>query len=320
MGKWVAGQPVIRRVIEPMAGSGFYANFVRATGFRGAMQVNDMNPLVTWTQREIVTQPDRVKHFVESIKTNLASLANQDSAGFFDSQTLRVRFDTEAQAQAFIESEKASQLREDIKNYFYRVIDNHFQLAPDRIDIRSELSEVDARAFLAAAFYIIQHNSARHAPVVINSLGRLNLPLSCVNRDRRFVYLLGSGLTNLDHFNYMSHIHTAQTAGTVFSSVDGWDLLKPADGMTAVGDLVIISGHFSSVYLTEAQFMGKIKEHVVPFIKHGGRAIIINAYSNYKAEEFSALGLRVFELRSPNTAYLLAVNTQVVTDVALPDN
>lgn len=320
IGKGVAGQPVVRRILEPMSGSGFYSNYVRAVGFVGALQVNDVNPLITWTQQEIVAQPDRVKHYIDNIKDNLATLAYEGSGVEFDRTDLRRQFATSAQAETFMSSEAASRIREDIKHYFYRIIDTNFELTPGGITIHSTLPDVDARAFLAAAFYLMQHNSARNAPVVINTLGRLNLPISVVSRDRQFVSLLNNGIANIDHLNYMSHLHTAQGEPTVFSSIDGWDMLKPVDGKTCDGDLAIISGHFSDVYLTEAQFMSKVKDHVVPFVRLGGRVVIVNAHSLYKAEEFSALGFRTFELRTQSTGYLLAVNTQVATDVGLAVN
>lgn len=320
IGKQVAGQSVVRRILEPMAGSGFYANYVRAVGFAGSLHVNDANPLIAWTMREIVAQPDRVKHYIGNIKDNLATLAYEGTGVEFDSIALRRQFATSAQAEVFMASEAASRIREDIKHYFYRIIDTHFQLTPDGINIHSTLPETDARAFLAAAFYLMQHNSARNAAVVINNLGRLNLPISTVARDRQFVSLLQSGIANIDHLNYLSHLHTAQGESTVFSNADGWDMFKPIDGMTCDGDLAIVSGHFSDIYITEAQFMSKVKDHVVPFVKHGGRVIIINGYSIYKAEEFAALGFRMFELRTQSTGYLLVVNTQVATDVGLAVN
>lgn len=319
IGKRVAGQPVVRRILEPMAGSGFYSNYARAVGFTGVMQVNDSNPLVQWTQRVIVEQPDQVKHYIESIKTNLATLAYEGTGVRFDSD-LRTQFANSADAEVFMASEAASRIREDIKHYFYRLIDTHFILASGGIGVRSTLPEVEARAFLAAAFYLMQHNSARHAAVRINNLGRIDLPLSAVTRDRQFVFLLYSGIANLDHLNYLSHLHTAQGESSVFTDYNGWEMFNPIEDRTNHGDLAILSGHFSDHYLTEVQFLDKVASHVVPYVNDGGRVIIINAHSIYKAEEFSALGFHVFEIMTQSTTYLLAVNTQVATDVGLPTN
>ncbi|RWU19067.1 hypothetical protein DM813_22380 [Pseudomonas alkylphenolica] len=320
IGKRVAGQPVVRRILEPMAGSGFYSNYARAVGFTGAMQVNDVNPLVYLTQREIVEQPDQVKHYIESIKANLAALAYEGTGMRFDSIDLKKQFATRAEAEVFMTSEAASRIREDMKNYFYRLIDTHFVMTPAGIGVRSTLPENEARAFLAAAFYLMQYNSARHAAVRINSLGRIDLPMSSVVRDRQFVSLLYNGIANIDHLNYLSHLHTAQGESSVFTNYNGWEMFDPIDGTTKDGDLAIVSGHFSDNYLTEAQFMEKVTNHVVPFVNQGGRVVIINTHSLYKAEAFSELGFQVFEIRTPSTGYLLAVNTQVVTDVGLAVN
>ncbi|MBH3426517.1 hypothetical protein [Pseudomonas alkylphenolica] len=320
IGKRVAGQPVVRRILEPMSGSGFYSNYARAVGFTGAMQVNDKNPLIQWTQRVIVEQPDQVKHYIESIKVNLAALAYEGTGVRFDSIDLKKQFATIADAEVFMVSEAASRIREDIKHYFYRLIDTHFILASGGIGVRSPLPEVEARAFLAAAFYLMQNNSAQYAAVRINNLGRLDLPLSSVVRDRQFVSLLYSGIANIEHLNYLSHLHTAQGESSVFTDYNGWEMFNAIEGTTKHGDLAILSGHFSDNYLSEVQFMEKIATHVVPFVNDGGRVVIINGHSIYKAEEFSALGFQVFEITTQSTTYLLAVNTQVVTDVGLAIN
>lgn len=318
--KQVGNQPVIRRILEPMAGSGFYANYVRAVGYTGALQVNDSNPLSYLTKRLIVEQPDRVKHYIGNIKANLVALAYEGAAMRFDSNRLKIQFATAGQAEVFIESEAASRIREDIKNYFQYLIDTHFVMTPVGVGVHPTLPDSEARAYLAAALYLMQHNSEHNAVVSVDTEGALNLALSTVTRDDNVVSLLPNGIANIDHLNYLSHIHSAQDKETIFTDYDGWGMFDPIEGTIKDGDLAILSGHFGNVKISEPRFIGKVRDHVVPFIELGGRVVIIDSYSNYKADELSALGLQVFEIRTQSKGYLLAVNTQVVTDVGLAVN
>lgn len=317
LGLRVGGEPVIRRVIEPMAGSGFYANYVRAAGFAGTLRVNDMNPLVSLTQRRIAAQPDRVKHFIDAIAQNLVALARQETGLNFERMPLRADFASPEHARVFSTSETAARLRESIRQYFLKTLETHFDFSDGQIRSRATLAGEDADDYLAAAFYLMQTNSAKNAAVRINGLGRIDLPLSSVQRDHRYVHLLQSGVANLHHLNYLSYLHSGGHGPTTFSNEDGWGLLGSEEGRSNEGDLAILSGHFSSFYNTEAQFMAQVQAHVLPFVRNGGRVVIINSHSNYKEEQFAELGFRVFVLRTRTTGYLLAVNTQVAADVGL---
>jgi hypothetical protein len=324
-----AGQPLITRVLEPMSGSGFYSNFVRAAGFRGEVRVNDISPLVALAQAEIVRQPDRVKHHVHAIKQALVELWQADNADFaFDPQTLKIRFPNVDAAREFVNSVQVRRFRDDVRHYFYstvetqyRLIDGSIVIAPDSSFLADPVNgEAEARAYIAAAFYIMQNNSARHrAPVEINELGRLDLPMSIVVRDgiAGSVLLLPSGLANLDGLNYLSYLHAHERGHTFFSRGDGWQMFRVVEGESNLGDLAILSGHFSDVYLDEVQFMRKVEEHVMPFVHNHGRVIITNAYSPYKERAFLALGLRVFVLENRRNGFLLVVNDAVARDAGL---
>ena len=323
-----AGQPLIRRIIEPMSGSGFYANFVRACGFRGELRVNDLNQLVILTQREIAQQPDRVKHHINSITQSLLEFWHARHAPAFDPQTLKIVFDDEDAAQALTTSEHVVRFREDMRHYFYTTVETQYSFIDGQIEVSPHSSfradpvngEAEARAYIAAAFYIMQSNTLRgRAPVEINAMGRLNLPMSIIARDRRTVLFLPHGLANLDGLNYLSYLHGNEQGQTVFSTGDGWHLLRVEHGRTNAGDLAIISGHFSDVYLNEVEFMTKVRDHVIPYIGNGGRAIITNAYSPYKERMFLALGFRVFIMENARNGFLLAVNDAVARDVGLPN-
>lgn len=324
-----AGQPLITRVLEPMSGSGFYSSFVRAAGFRGEVKVNDINPLVSLAQVEIVRQPDRVKHHVNAIKQALVELWQVDNVDCaFDPQTLKIQFPNGAASREFVNSAPVRRFRDDVRHYFYstvetqyRLIDGGIVIAPDSSFLVDPVNgEAEARAYIAAAFYIMQNNSARHrAPVQVNEMGRLDLPMAIVVRDGNTgsVLLLSSGLSNLDGLNYLSYLHGHERGRTTFSRADGWEMFRVIEGESNLGDLAILSGHFSDVYLDEVQFMRQVEAHVMPFVHNHGRVIITNAYSPYKERAFLALGLRVFVLENRSNGFLLVMNDAVTRDAGL---
>ncbi|WP_434771196.1 hypothetical protein [Pseudomonas entomophila] len=322
----IAGQPVISRVLEPMSGSGFYSNFVRACGFRGEILTNDINPLVTLTQREIVRQPDAVQRHIEAIKQDLLEFWQTRSSIVFDPQTLRVTFADRAAITAFVNSPEVRDFREDVRNYFYSTVETQYSLINGQIEISPHSAfrqdpvngEAEARAFLAAAFYIMQNNSARNNAVVrINTLGRLNLPIGMIVRESETSVLLAGGLSNLGGLHYHSYLHKGTQGRTVFSTGDGWAMLQALEGRSNLGDLAILSGHFSNQYLDEVTFMENVREHVMPFVRNQGRLIAINAYSPFKERAFIELGLRVFVMENRTSGYLLATSDAVARDAGL---
>lgn len=324
-----AGQPLITRVLEPMSGSGFYGNFVRAAGFRGELRVNDISPLVSLTQAEIVRQPDRVKYHINSIKQALVELWQADNTDFaFDPHTLKIQFPNGDTSRDFVNSPQVKRFRDDVRHYFYSTVETQYKLIDGNIVIAPDSSfltdpvqgEAEARAYIAAAFYIMQNNSTRHrAPVQINEMGRLDLPMAIVVRDGNTgtVLLLANGLSNLDGLNYLSYLNTGERGQTHFSRADGWEMFRVVDGESNLGDLAILSGHFSDVYLDEVQFMKHVEDHVMPFVRNRGRVIITNAYSPYKERAFLELGLRVFVLENRASGFLLVMNDAVARDAGL---
>ncbi|WP_296267632.1 hypothetical protein [Pseudomonas sp. UBA6562] len=325
----VAERPLITRVIEPMSGSGCYTNFIRVCGFQGQILANDINPLVTLTQREIVQQPDAVQRHIEAIKQDLVEFWQARHAPAFDPQSLRATFADAEAATAFVNSPEVKRFREDIRHYFFSTVETQYTLVNGQIEISAHSSfradpvngEASARAFIAAAFYIIQNNSARNnTPVKINELGRLDMPMSTIVREgRNVVLLLAKGLSNLAGLHYQSYLHQGEQGQTLFSTGNGWEMLRVVSGQSNLGDLAIISGHFSDLHLDEITFMDRVDEYAMPFVRNRGRVIIINAYSPFKERAFIELGLRVFVLENRTNGFLLAMSDAVARDAGLPN-
>ncbi|AIR90710.1 hypothetical protein [Pseudomonas cremoricolorata] len=109
------------------------------------------------------------------------------------------------------------------------------------------------------------NSSVNNAAVRINDVGRLDLPMAIVLKDggAGAVLMLGKGLANLDGLNYLSYLHGEQNAQTHFSTGDGWQMLSVEQGRDNLGDLAIVSGHFSHVYADEVNFITQVREHVM---------------------------------------------------------
>ena len=338
------GQAAIQRIIEPMAGSGFYTNYARAVGFKGDIITNDLNPLISWTQKEITQQPDRVKHYIDFIKGDLVTLGKQ--YGFeFDPVNLSIKLKSKQHSQALINTESVKNFRDAVKSYFNEVVDVvvelrngevvvsepptgrtsvSAQLQGDEIVISDPPSTADEKAFLAAVFYIVQNNNQRNTGIVeikkiSNGNYSLHFPVSMMFTDGPSVKLLSSGLANTNHINYISHLHASAERPTHFANEDGWMLLDsirdtPYETKNQ-RDLIVLSGHFSDTYSTEAAFMKRIEDHVIPLSENGAKVIITNAYSPYKETAFKTLGFHTFKQsrEGKGTAiakanFLLAIN------------
>lgn len=332
------GQATIQRIIEPMAGSGYYSNYARVVGFQGEMLVNDTNPLISWAQSEIVNQPDRVKYYIDFIKKDMVSMGEKDGI-MLDPETLALTFKREQEAKVFSSSDAVRIFRDKVRNYFNEVVDVVIQIKDgdvvlrppgakgtyviahsegDNIVIDAPPPRSEEKAFLAAAYYILQNNSPSNM-VSVRALGKgrysLHLPVFLMSKDFNKLHLFRRGLANTNHLNYISHLHQGAMRPTRFLNKDGWTLLDELvdnnDLSKNKGDLIILSGHFSDVYLTEEAFMQKIKDHVVPLSNNGALVIVTNAYSTGKEAAFKALGFHAFRKPRPPEAkgdYLLAIN------------
>ncbi|QBF24862.1 hypothetical protein EXN22_03810 [Pseudomonas tructae] len=323
----------IERLIEPMAGSGHYSNYARALGFEGEMIVNDWNPLISWTQKEIVAQPDLVKQHIAAIKKDMFDLAQQRGISL-DPELLSHRYQSTAAAKAASNAPNVSELREDVKDYFNDCIrtlveiknDKPFIAQPTRPSVISKLKNgrvvSESNAFLAALFYIAQNNAAVGGVVEIRKLltgvHSLHFPITLMNRDFNILTLFSNISTaSTNKINYISHIHSRAKKPTAFLNHDGWELLSRE--ATKPSDFVVLSGHFSDVYLHENDFMRKIQAHVLPLNEKGVKVIITNTYSPYKENSFKALGFHTFrQARQPGpTAKPRAEFLLVVNDAAL---
>lgn len=336
------GQSAIQRIIDPMAGSGFYANYARAVGFEGNMIVNDVNPLISWTQREIIQQPDRVKYYINSIKDDLIMLGRQYNFEF-DPSSLSIKLESKQASKEYVQSEAVKNFRDAVKNYFNEIVDVVVelkngeifisdpppgktsiiaQLQGDEITISAPPHTANAKAFLAAVFYIAQNNNQRNTGIVeirkiSNGNYSLHFPVSMMTTDGPTVKLLAGGLANTDHINYISHLHTSAKHPTHVLNEDGWHALdnlrdKPNETRNK-SDLIILSGHFSNTYLSEAAFIKKITDHILPLSENGAKIVITNAYSAYKETAFRTLGFHTFKKTREGKEkargdYLLAIN------------
>lgn len=342
LGHKVHGQPTIQRFIEPMSGSGFYTNYARTVGFQGHIITNDINPLFSWTQSEIIRQPDKVIHYINSIKEDLITLALEHDI-VLDHRTLSVKFENIEASKAFTQSAKVREYRGAVKSYFDEIIDVVVDLNDGHIEItrppterasvivRAQGSEIiisapptsdNGKAFLAAVIYIAQNNNTKNSGTVeIKQLNNgqysFHFPVTTMYKEDVRVRLLKSGLVNNGHINYISDLHTSAKHPTQVLNKDGWDLLDTiheANNQTSnKSDLIILSGHFSDIYLTERDFIKKIMRHVMPLSENGASIIITNSFSHYKETAFNTLGFSTFKKsRASNDKakgdYLLALN------------
>lgn len=323
-------QPVIHRIIEPFAGSGFYSNYARAIGFEGEIITNDLNSLISWTQKEIVKQPDRVKYYIEFIKNDLFKLGEQNNLTL-NKEKLSILFTSTEEATKLYKTADIEDFRNTVKNYLEEVIDVVVEVKNGKVIISEHSADPDKNAFLAAAFYIIQNNTHRNSNIVeirklANQKHSLHLPISVVIREGKSINVFMNGLGNTDHINYISHLHTNTKKPTRFLNEDGWlllDSLRNHDATaTNQNDLIILSGHFSNTYLDEVEFMRKIASHVIPLSEKGAKFIITNSYSTYKEETFNSLGFYTFhkarEAKSKGD-YLLAINKSALTAIQNPE-
>ena len=163
--------------------------------------------------------------------------------------------------------------------------------------------------------------SARRLTVEIKQLNNgqysFHFPVTTMYKEDVKVRLLKSGLVNNGHINYISDLHTSAKHPTQVLNKDGWDLLDTiheANNQTSnKSDLIILSGHFSDIYLTERDFIKKIMRHVMPLSENGASVIITNSFSHYKETAFNTLGFSTFKKsRASNDKakgdYLLALN------------
>jgi hypothetical protein len=323
------GQPVVQRVVEPMAGSGFYSNFARTIGFDGKMIINDANPLVSWTQTEIVKQPDRVKHYIEFIKKDLIELGSQNNLKF-KADNPYIQFKSNEEANAFSSSPEAIQFRSEVRRYFDETLDVVIENKNGKITITEQPPGAEQRAFLAAAFFLVQNNIHRNVKSVeikttASGVLSLQLPISVVISEGKRARLFPGGAAT-DQLNYFSYLHKNSRYPTQFLNEDGWTLLDNLRHQNIApisrNDLVIISGHFSDTYTSESDFINKTSNHVLPLSQQGAQVIITNAYSPYKEQQLRSLGFHTFKKIREGGAredYLLAINTPALQAAQSPD-
>lgn len=352
------GEPAIQRIIEPMAGSGYYGNYARAVGFEGEMMINDLNPLISWTQKEIAQQPDRVKYYIEFIKRDLIRIGETNQ--FLFNSELAIKFASKEDAKAYIGLDpapkgtpetleakaKVNKFRDDVRDYFIEAMQVIVEIKDGAVIISppptkgasitarlqdgepaldAPVHSADDRAFLAAMFYMTQNSNQRNNAIneirlLQNGKYTFHFPSNLMFSEGRTLKLFSAGLANIDHLNYIGHLHERAKRPTHFLTGDGWQLLDNlCDTTRNPSDLILLSGHFSHVYNTEALFFDNIKRHVVPLSNNGARIIITNSYSASKEKSFNELGFHTFKrtrdsdhkghsIAIAKADYLLAIN------------
>jgi|GEM_PF-4820377 len=323
------GNRIIQRFIEPMSGSATYSNFARFVSFRGEMIVNDLNPYVTITQRQIVDAPERVINFAQKIRDGIIEIGKR--FGFQFDQNLEMTpnsRETHEQIQAtwdtINKSEAAVNFREAVREYFRRLLDETLDYSarpyPNKHPAVKDTPET------AALYYFLQQVAAPGASTYYyidnahnNRKGKFKLLLRIFNfnkGNRRYEVFQTSMNPVLDRKLLLGHtLHREVGVSTQFVTQDGWKLIEQA----RVGDLVVMSGYFHNHFVDSHQsFIEKLETHLLPAAQQGARFIVVNRYSKSLADSLTAMGFKVtFHEKvegEHRTTYLVATNYEPFTD------
>src|SRR5450830_1412554 len=333
--------PVVTRVIEPMAGSGVYSNWVRAQGFKGKVIVNDINPLITVTQSEVVSHPQGVLRGVQEIKSDLLAISRQHGFDFDDNLSMSFErlFPDDVplpqkkdeitrrweKLKAFVREDQADNLRQAVKDYFEDSLAELISLKDGKMIVDEpavpKIGQLTARTRVAALFYVMQ-NAAKHTTAVtINELPsvgfRLHLPLSLLTAEEHYRVNFLPLITNERKLFFISRLHGGNLDSTEFLNGDGWELFARAD--LGPGDLILLSGHFSDSYLSVEGFYEKVDLYVARAVEKGAQVLIINDFSEAKEQGFKQRGYQVSRharLNNNKRSYLLALRNVVATSSA----
>ncbi|WP_167337441.1 TcdA/TcdB pore-forming domain-containing protein [Pseudomonas batumici] len=330
-------EPVVTRVIEPMAGSGVYSNWVRAQGFKGKVILNDINPLIALTQSEVVSHPQGVTRGVQEIKSDLLAISRQHGFDFDDNLSMsfeRVfpddvplskkkdeeRIRKQEKLKEFVRQDRADNLRQAVKDYFEDSLAELISLKDGKMVVDepavTQSGRLTARTRVAALFYVMQ-NAANHSGAVtikqVPSVGyRLHLPLSLLTAEKHYNVHLLPLITNERKLFFISRLHGGNLDTTEFLNGDGWELFTRAD--VGPGDLILLSGHFSNSYLSVEEFYEKVDRYVTRAVEKGAQVLIINDFSEAKEQGFKQRGFQVSRHARSNDnkrSYLLALRNVV---------
>lgn len=278
----LGNKAVIKRVIEPLSRSATYSNWIRALGFQGEMIVNDINPLIPLTQREIVNNPDKVLEAIQKIKSDIAAIGRQN--GFAFDERLENKFDAifpndktlpnnekAEKLKQWVRTEKASKFRQQVLDYFEDSLGTLTSITNGQLVVDDPYSELHHENIadeiqkklnvrVAALFYVMQ-NAANNSDCVSIKLGtsggkRIHLPISLLSSDRHYGIKVFPLRVNDKKIQFISHLH--KNKSTEFVEGDGWELFKRAD--IGSGDLIILSGHFNHDALDMDQFRQRIDQ------------------------------------------------------------
>jgi len=329
-------EPVVTRVIEPMAGSGAYSNWARAQGFKGKVILNDINPLIAVTQSEVVSRPQGVTRGIQEIKSDLLAISRQHGFDFDDDLSMgferafpddvsltdkkKERIRRAEKFKAFVRGERAENLRQAVKDYFEESLAELISLKDGRMVIDEPAvttsDHLTARTRVAALFYVMQNAANYSDTVSINLVHsaeyKLHLPLALLMAEKHYkVYLLPL-FTNERKLFFISRLHGGNLDTTEFLNGDGWELFARAD--VGPRDLILLSGHFSDSYLNVEEFYEKVDRYVTRAVEKGAQVLIINDFSEAKAQGFRQRGFQVSRharLNNDKRSYLLALRNVV---------
>lgn len=343
------GSRIIKRVIDPMSGSGTYANFVRAVGFKGELLINDSEKILMIAQQQITTNPQAVLHEIDHLKRRIRDSANAHGYAFNEDLVYRIpdndeMADLKEKIDAIRDSKENKMMKDALEKQYKAKAGEYWQALGGRLS-EAKMQETQARhpawlderrrltarreelkhffhtelessidrnnggetirndAKTAALYYVMQSNThgvsdtvhyvapkertkhkyAFHLP--IGTFTALDVTRARSTSGLRIVALRDTMPSYIDQRQLLtiSTLHQQNNPlssitrkMTHFSNKDGWNLIKEAKA----GDFVILSGQFSTKYLTTAQFTQKIKEIIIPASQRGVRVLINNTYKD----------------------------------------
>jgi len=316
------GEPIIKRVIEPMSGSGAYSNYIRMLGFTGDIIANDGNPLVAITQRQIVHNYKEVLGEIKIIKEEIIAIGR--SRGFDFNEELFIRDSGAKNKKAILD------FREDVRDFFQK------ELTGTLSDDEGGELQVRDTPRAAALFYIAQ-NSTTHSGEIIpryaasdrifRSHDDFSLPINIFNASSGSdkIYALGKGVHELtsDVLEMISLMHErpailpgpedvdrtiipALSGKTTFSNKGRWEIINSE--RVGRGDFVILSGYYDGNAQVFDGFVRKLNEYVIPAAERGASFLINNKYNDRLNEHFGKMG---FLTEYSEGGYLLARNYTV---------
>jgi len=326
----VDGEPVIKRVIDPMSRTGAYSNYIRMLGFAGDIIDNDENPLVAITKSQIVHNHKEVVEEVKIIRDEIKRIG--ETHGFVFDDNLVTRIDCEnykAKKQKAI-----SDFRSEVREFLNDGLN-------DTLYDEGDGWRIEDAPRTAALFYVTQNSTNQSGEVIpryltpgrrfrnsekfslpisifhilsrsdkVGALGRAEGRYEFVEDTMEMIGLMHERPAIEPRPGEASNVIIPALSGkTIFSSENRWEILNSQK--VGKGDFIIISGHYKNSSETLDEFTSKLSEYVVPAAERGGCFLINNSYSDELNTRFEQMG---FLTEHNDNGYLLARNYTVEFD------